>query len=64
MKNKEQKKIIINKPDKPEHNQDALEVFSKVDVSSGKPYFCFFKKNDGEAHILTNIANKKNLYII
>ena len=64
------KKAIMIKPEDDkngEHNKDvldALDVFSKIDMTSSKPYFCFFKKNNGEAHILTNIANKKNLDIM
>ena len=55
---------ILNNPNLPQHNQGTIEEFVEKDITSGKPYFCFLKKNNGENHILSNIFDDKNLKLI
>lgn len=50
--------------DLPQHNQECLDKFSKEDIKSGKPYFCYFKENNGTNNIISNVWDKKNIDII
>ncbi len=51
-------------PDLPQHNQGVLEEFIEKDIKSGKPYFCYIKKVNGENHMLSNINDLKALSFI
>lgn len=56
--------MIKSNKNLPQHNQGIVEKFIEEDIPSGEPYFMFFKKNNGEQHILTNIYNIDNIKII